>query len=369
MVLIGTVGYLTVHRGGGSPATPGAHRPSTACPPSRPVEHPDAPLTPYPGPVPADRFLQGATVDLADTTADDLPHLLDTMRSAHHINTITVYGLERWDAPGSGRKKDLLFAELARRQMKIVIRLEAYDTVRFAFRSADVDPVLDAHLPLLRYLADPQRRDRVAYLQLNMPVDDPGVQRRLGGVNSAVSVDRQVSYAAALVRRTRAALGGHGTPVYLGLFYGWDNTYQPPSYAAAGADGYVLTNYSYPAGVVPDGRADDRTLINEPRLRVAVDRALAQYGDRAPLVVEYGFHTAARHRGVLPDQRAGLVADTTAKRRALRATNRLYCDSYPSVRGTMYFGFNVVKTEGDPPAELDFTLLPATAGPSTGQPS
>ena len=117
-----------------------------------------------------------------------------------------------------------------------------------------------------------------------------------------------------------------------------------------------------PVDAVPDSAADDPALINEPRLRTAVDRAVAQYGDRVPLVVEYGFHTAARHGAQTPDQRAGLVADAAAKRRALAATNRFYCTAYPQVRGTMYFGFNIVKPEGNPPALLDFALASPPAG-------
>lgn len=328
------------------------------CPPGSPQDddrrRPDRPLSPYPALVDANVFVQGATVDLTGTRPADLPGLLEAMRARHHINTISVYGLEGWDPPGQSRKKDRLFAELTRVGMMIVVRLEAYDARSFAFRPADVEPVVAAHDALLRYLSAPQRRNRIAYVQLNMPLDDPAVQERLGGVNSALSIGRQASYAVALVRRVRAALAG--APVYIGVFYGWDNTYRPPSYAPAHPDGYVLTNYSYPAGEVPDRTADAGTLINEPRLRVAADRAVAQYGDRVPLIVEYGFHTAARHRAGPPAQRAGLVADTAAKHRALLATTRLYCDRYPHVRGTVYFGFNIVKAEGDPPALLDFAL-------------
>jgi hypothetical protein len=84
-------------------------------------------------------------------------------------------------------------------------------------------------------------------------------------------------------------------------------------------------------------------------------RFLDQYGD-APVVVEYGVQTAERHGDRLPGQTAGLVADRTAKARALAATTQFYCSGYPSVRGTMYFGFNVYKTEGEPPATVDFGL-------------
>jgi hypothetical protein len=50
------------------------------------------------------------------------------------------------------------------------------------------------------------------------------------------------------------------------------------------------------------------------------------------------------------------VADRTAKARALVATTRLYCTGYPSVRGTMYFGFNIYKSEGKPPGLMDWGL-------------
>jgi hypothetical protein len=179
------------------------------------------------------------------------------------------------------------------------------------------------------------------------------VQARLGGVNSPLSIGRQVEYALAVVARLRTA--APGLPVYLGVFYGWDGSYEPPSYRSAGADGYFLTNYSYPGARVP-GRADsDGALIDAAGRRAVMRRFLEQYGD-APVVVEYGVHTAARH-AARPDQVAGLVRDRVAKGRALVATTRFYCSEYPSVRGTLYFGFNIYKSEGQPPAELDFGLF------------
>jgi hypothetical protein len=75
----------------------------------------------------------------------------------------------------------------------------------------------------------------------------------------------------------------------------------------------------------------------------------------APIVVEYGFQTLAAQKS-MPDQTAGLVADITVKRAALRATTHFYCSRYPAVIGTTYFGYNIFKAEGNPPRTLDYAL-------------
>jgi len=304
----------------------------------------DAPgdvLTPYRS-VRSGDFLRGATLELDGLDRDPaaLEARLRTMRDRYHIGTV---GLYRLDAP------DALFAALDRLGMTAVIRLEAYDPDSFAFTEADADRLIERYEPLLSRLD----RARVAYLAVNMPLDDPRVQARLGGVNTPLSVDRQTAYAEAVVARLRHT--APGLPVYLGVFYGWDGGYQPPSYRSAGADGYFLTSYSYPGTAVPGPADGDDTLIDAAGRRAVMDRFRAQYGD-APVVVEYGLHTAEHHPGPRPGQTARLVADRAAKARALAATTRFYRDTYPSVRGTMYFGFNVYKSEGHPPAMLDFGL-------------
>ena len=303
------------------------------------------PLTPYPAMAGAS-FLRGATVELDGLGRDPavLESRLRTVRDRYHIDTVGAYQI---DAPGA------LFAALGRLGMRVVIRLEAYDPDSFAFTPADVDSLLARYAPLLAHLAEPGHRERVAYLAVNMPLDDPRVQARLGGVNSALSAGRQVAYASAVVARLRAA--APGVPVYLGVFYGWDGGYRPPSYRAAGADGYFLTSYSYPGARVPGPGDADAALIDAAGRRAVMRRFLDQYGD-APVVVEYGVHTAEGHGDLSPGQTAGLVADRAAKARALAATTRFYCAGYPNVRGTMYFGFNVYKSEGEPPAVLDFGL-------------
>jgi hypothetical protein len=301
-------------------------------------------LTPYPE-MAGHRFLRGATLELDGIEPAALDQRLRAMRDRFHIDTVGVYRLD--DAP------EVFFDALDRLAMTAVLRVEEYDPDSFAFTAADADRVLARYTDLLARATAPGRRERVAYLAVNMPLDDPRVQERLGGVNSPLAVARQVEYAKAIVARLRAA--APGLPVYLGVFYGWDGGYRPPSYRDAGADGYFLTNYSYPGARVPDAAEDDGALIDAAGRHAVMRRFLEQYGD-APVVVEYGVQTAERHGGRRPGQTAGLVADRSAKRRALAATTRFYCAEYRSVRGTMYFGFNVVKDEGDPPATIDFGL-------------
>jgi len=292
-------------------------------------------LTPYAG-MGGGQFLRGATLDLDQ--AGPLDAQLRTMRDRYRIDTVGVY---RLDAPGP------FFAALGRLGMTTVLRLEEYDPESFAFTGADVDRLLARYADLLAEAT--AHHSLVAYLAVNMPLDDPRVQDRLGGVNSPLSIERQAAYASAVVARLRQV--APGLPIYLGVFYGWDGEFRPPSYRSAGADGYFLTSYSYPGSRVAGHEDGDAALIDADRRRAVMRRFLDQYGD-APVVVEYGVQTAEHHSG----QTAGLVADRAAKRRALAAITRFYCVGYANVRGTMYFGFNIVKTEGLPPGTVDFRL-------------
>jgi hypothetical protein len=304
--------------------------------------------TPYPALLPPATYIQGATLDVSGQDGD-LFTVLRAMRDGHGINTVTVYGLERWRTT----RLDALFTALQRLGMRIAVRVEWYDQQTFAFRPEDAGTVLEAHRALLAYAAG--HRDQVAYVMLNMPVDDPAVQERLGGVNSALSRERQVAYATAVVPAVRAEVGA--TRVFLGLFYGWDGSYDVPSYRPGHPDGYVLTNYSYPEDGVAGADSEVTDIINESRLRTIAERATGEAGD-APIIVEYGFHTLTYQNGNMPDQVAGLVADPATKKKALRATTQFYCDRYPNVIGTMYFGYNIYKPEGVPPRRLDFGLVP-----------
>jgi hypothetical protein len=306
-------------------------------------------LTPYRAQVSPGTYVQGATLDLPDPAdLTGLPAVLATMRDDYRINTINVYGLETW----TESQLTTLFEALRAAGMAIALRLEWYDQPTFAFRPEDAGRVVEAYQTLLEVAARPENHALVTYLMLNMPVDDPQVQQRLGGVDSGLSRERQAAYAAELVRTVRARAGT--LRVFLGLFYGWDGSYAVPSYSASDPDGYVLTNYSYPGAHVSVSSTVTQ-IIDEPRLSAVMKRALAQTGNK-PLIVEYGFQTLAYQDGNKPDQTAGLVPDANVKKKALAETTSFYCRRYPDVIGTMYFGYNVLKAEGSPARRLDFAL-------------
>jgi hypothetical protein len=113
-----------------------------------------------------------------------------------------------------------------------------------------------------------------------------------------------------------------------------------------------MNNYSYPANpYLPANVYDSEAyIINSSRLQISIDSFYAQYGKNKPLVIEYGFQTT-----IVPGQTAGLVADRATKEIALKATTRFY-SQYENIRGTMYFGFNVIKEEGFPPRKIDWAL-------------
>lgn len=302
-------------------------------------------MTPYELP-----FLNGATVEFpADMASFD--SMLDTMKTRYEIDTITVYGLEHW----SEVRKDLLFAALAARSMLIVPRVESYDPATFAFSEQDATAVVQAHAGLLSYLSRPDKRNTVAYIALNIPVDDGRIWPRLGGVNSGQWREAQRIYTEALVREARPRTAD--IPLYLSVFYGWDNAYDIPPYDHAGADGYFINNYSYPMDYTnpPYSGMPAWEIINGDRLDIAMRKFHDQYGCEMPLVVEYGFQTMEGHTAI-PAQLAGLVMDRETKKIALRATQAYYDADY-NVRGTMYFGYNIVKEEGEPPSTIDFTLV------------
>ena len=297
----------------------------------------------------------GATLALDDAALRqaDLCGLLEQMKR-DGFNTVNFYGLERANA-----NWDDLFAALDRLRMQAVVRIEDY-SAGFSFSAqADVPDVLGRYQALLDYVCAEEHRRAVAYFALNMPVDDGRVTGPLGGVNSPECRRRQVEYAAALVSAMRMETHRRGfstARLYLSVFYGWDNTYDVPSYQPAGADGYFLNNYSYPA---VDRRAPalpcaDTELINQARLSVAVEKYRSQYPGM-PLMVEFGFHTLEYNHGRWPGQTAGLVSDRPAKEQAIRATLAYY-DTVPEYQGYLYFGYNLYKEEGEPPAVMDWAL-------------
>ena len=317
-------------------------------------------MTPYAESADPNSFWNGATFELQRTenTNEWITRELERMSERYHINTVTIYGLENFDDAGSDEYKTHLFNELKRLDMRAVVRIESYDAENFAFTKEDAAKVMESHRALVQFVSKPENRDQVAYFALNMPVDDGTVQANLGGVNSETSKKNQVTYAEEIVRLMReetAACGFEDAKMFLSVFYGWDNTYDIPSYASAGADGYFINNYSYPEGKIPTAEDDDATLINADRLRISMETYRSQYGD-ASVVIECGFHTMEYNGGAATNQTAGLVADVAAKRKAMRAMVEFYQQNYPEVRGILYFGYNLFKEEGNPPTVMDWSL-------------
>ena len=325
-------------------------------------------MTPYDTYVDPDTFFNGAVLDLKKNgdVKGWITRELKNMQSCYNINTINVYGLEDFDDGDKTDNKDFLFSELARLGMKVVVRIESYNPSAFAFRETDLDSVMNNYDKLIRYVSGNGKRQQVAYFALNMPVDDGLVQNNLGGINSALSKQRQVSYATSFVRRMREVTSNYGfnnAKMYLSIFYGWDNSYHTPSYEPAGADGYFMNNYSYPVNAhqLPDASASDEELINQNRLMISMISYLSQYKGR-PLIIESGFHTLEYNNGVVTNQTAGLVKDREAKIKAMKATLKFYQSHFLEFKGWLYFGYNLYKEEGNPPAVMDWSLVYPTKG-------
>lgn len=317
-----------------------------------------ATLTPYEEQVSTDNYLCGATFML-EKTSDDAAWLkteLTRAKNIYHLNAITVYGLEDYD----DTYKQLLFDQLKALDMKICVRIESYDGSTFAFTKQDAASVVSQYKSLIEFTSRPENRETVLYYALNMPVDDPTVQANLGGVNSEMSKTNQVSYAEEFVRLMREATAGYGNTeakLYLSVFYGWDCSFDVPSYASANPDGYFINNYSYPVGkTLPGADGDPEEIINAACLKNMMECFLADYPGGAPLVVECGFHTLEYNHGQWPGQTAGLVLDRETKGVAMKATVDFYKKNYPFVEGILYFGYNLFKEEGTPAAVMDWSL-------------
>ncbi|MDR1953666.1 MAG: hypothetical protein LBQ21_04215 [Clostridiales Family XIII bacterium] len=367
----------------------------------------DGPLTPYSESKDPSAYYNGATLileqhsdeDQRDTTNLWVTEQLETMKTDYLINTVSLYDLENFD-DFSGAEGDVtaaeatgdgpyphtahLFSELERLGMKAVVRIEAYDSENFAFRvEDDVTDVMGRYNKLLEYIsANNDLRNCVAYFAVNMPVDDEKVQARfktdditenLAAINSDASKTAQTAYATAIISALRTKATGSGftdAPLYLSVFYGWDNNYDVPSYASAGADGYFINNYSYPMGDETPKATDTKdALINATGLAVALNTFKTQYqasqgGTIPPCVIEFGIHTQSYNNGVMPTQTAGLVFDLDAKAIALKATAEFYAkEEYSFVKGLMYFSYNLFKEEGNNPSSvLDWALNYDSAG-------
>lgn len=323
--------------------------------------------TPYTEQMAQGDYLCGATFILEKPTnyAKWLEQELTQAKEEYHLNTITVYGLENYD----DAYKTALFNQLKKLDMKICVRIEGYDST-FAFTKDDAAAVMKRYQNLVVFTCQPQFRDTVCYYALNMPVDDPAVQENLGGVNSWRSKTNQVSYAKEIVRLMRQCTAENGyadAKMYLSVFYGWDGTYDVPSYASAGADGYFINNYTYPASDTLTGAdGDPKDILNIPRLSRIMGMFLEDYPHKPPLVVESGFHTLEYNNGQWPAQTAGLVLDRETKAVAMKELVAFYEREYPFVEGLLYFGYNLFKEEGEPPAVMDWALKYPTEDKSQG---
>ncbi len=316
-------------------------------------------ITPYDTMTDPDEFINGATFVLENTPNYE-EWLATELKRAHdiyHINTITIYGLEGFDEA----YKTCLFENLKKLNMKVCVRIESYNAEVFAFTAKDADDVVSRYKELVEFTCRPENRDVVRYYALNMPVDDGKVQENLGGVNSEASKKNQVIYAEEIVKKMRALTAEYGytdAKMFLSVFFGWDATFDIPSYASAKADGYFINNYSYPMeGPMPDSNSPEEDIINAKRLANSMNKFLTVYPEKPALVVETGFHTLEYNNGVMPNQTGGLVYDRATKEIAAKAVLRFYKENYPNVVGLLYFGYNLYNHEGNPPAEMDWTLV------------
>ena len=312
-------------------------------------------------------YLCGATFTLEQPEQYEqwLARELTQARNEYRLNTITVYGLENFD----DAYKAALFTQLKALDMQICVRIEGYDS-DFAFTQKDAQKVMARYEGLVAFTSRPEYRDTVRYYAINMPVDDPAVQANLGGVNSELCKANQVTYAQQIVRLMRQCTvknDNADAKLYLSVFYGWDGTYDVPSYASAGADGYFINNYTYPAGDrLADAGDSPDDILNTPRLRGIMKLFLEDYPHKPPLVVESGFHTLEYNNGQWPAQTAGLVLDRETKAVAMKELVAFYEREYPFVEGLLYFGYNLFKEEGNPPAVMDWAMKYPTEDKSAG---
>lgn len=322
-------------------------------------------LTPYAEAVSHEKFLNGATFEVPSDPSRIYSEL-KIARDIYNLNSITIYGLE--NLPRTTR--NVIYSSLRSLGMKIAVRLESYDS-SFAFTTDDARKVAENYQGLISEICSNDNRNLLAYFAINMPVDDGRVQNNAGGLNSLAWKKAQVEYAEEIVSLVRSITSQSGypeAPLYLSIFYGWNNDFSTPSYKSANADGYFMNNYSYPKNYkfddytanayedLPSADWSDSDLINASRLRISMETFKRQYGTDATLIMEWGIHTAEYNDKKATQQSAGLVQDLVAKKKALSATYDFYTDGYPFVKGFMYFGYNLYKEEGNPLAVMDWCL-------------
>lgn len=322
-------------------------------------------MTPYPTYRAPSTFWQGAQYELAPGKdfAERIAHDLPEMKNNYNINCLNLYALETL----STQQLDVLFNKLSDLQMQAVVRIEWYDPAWMNFEPADADMIINHYSSLIQYVSSSARRAQVAYFLLNVPVDDPAVTDQFktdqysNGRDNPAWASSQVTFVQSFVSKMRAKCNSYGFTTakqYVSVFYGWDYAYPIPSYASSNADGYDLWNVTYPQDKTnpPDENQSDAVIINQSRLQIGMNKFMQQYPTQSK-VVEYAFHTSEFNGGVNPNQDAGLVKTKAAKQKGLRATNAYYnSSSFTGMRGTQYFGWNLLKEEGTPLVLLDWCL-------------
>lgn len=317
--------------------------------------------------------------DFQERIDRDLP----IMKSVYNINTLNVYGLENL----SQAERHYLFDHLPS-GMKVVARIEWYDPAHFNFNVDHVDDNhdgiydhnLDNATTIVNYY-DAMIQDicqnysgKLAYFALNMPVDDGIVashfavgQYEKDGRKNPDWKNWQVPYIEDLVMHMRAKCASYGyaaAKLYVSVFYGWDGAYDVLPYTSSNADGYFFNMYTYPYDL--DGnnavREDYRhqiastdTLLNTTDSRYGLNKFRDLINTQYPYqnkVFEFGFSTCD-FIGKIPNQKAGLMGNLYAKQDAMQAYISYINSNFTNTKGGMYFGYNLIKTEGDQGQETD----------------
>lgn len=332
-------------------------------------------MTPYTSWVTPSTWFQGAEYELnpgMDTAARILRDLPD-MKNNYNINSLNLYGLENI----SQSDRDLLFSTMSSLGMQAVVRIEWYDGSWMNFENADADTMINHYTSLIADVCSSAKRNQVAYFALNVPVDDPAVVAHFvtgqytDGRQNPLWASSQVSFVNYFVSRMRTVCSSYGFTTakqYVSVFYGWDYSYPVPSYSASNADGYFFNNYTYPVNgsSPPDETATDAVIINQTRLQQGMTKFMSQYPTQNK-TIEYGFHTSEFNNGVNPNQTAGLVKTKAAKQKALKATTTYYKNNFSTVKGSFYFGHNLLKEEGNPLALMDWCMEYPYSGKSEAE--
>ena len=218
--------------------------------------------------------------------------------------------------------------------LPIAFRLEWYDPPKFDWEPRDCDAILDHYAAYLDYFKT--HSDRLRYFLLNMPLDDPSI------LDTTPGIAKQRAYVAYCSAAIKARIPG--AIVFANTYYGWrDELHQAP--VGDLVDGVSVVVYSqhatgapYNCTGIPSASDPAANLICKDQFDYYLDKAwsenqLALSGK--PLVLDStGFAPAASFDN--PAQMNGIVADSWAKVRAIRALRRSLALE-TRLRGWSYF--------------------------------